>query len=72
MSNGASRDRPGSVGTSGRGGSSRDRGGITTSGRATSTSTIEGRQKKKKKYKRTLPRGGTFGYNPDPSWSNKN
>jgi ribosomal protein S30 len=47
---GVSRDRPGSVGTSGSRGSSRDRGGLSTAGRVRSTSPREGSQKKKKKY----------------------
>ena len=66
---GASRDRPGSVGTSGRGGSSRDRGGPSTSGGVRAGSPREGSQKKKKKkvYKRTIPRYGTQGYSSNYS-----
>ena len=54
---GVSRDRPGSLGTPGGVGSSRDRGGTSTSGRVRSTSPREGSQKKKKKK------------NPDPTWT---
>ena len=61
---GVSRDRPGSIGTSGSRGSSRDRGGPRTAGVVGSTSPREGSPKKKKKkvYKRTIPRYGTHGY----------
>ena len=47
---GVSRDRPGSVGTSGRGGSSRDKGRPSVAGGVRSTSPREGSQKKKKRY----------------------
>ena len=49
MTNGVGGDRPGQVSTPGFTGSSRDRGGRRTAGKA-STSSREGSQKKKKKY----------------------
>ena len=49
MTNGVGGDRPGPVSTPGTTGSSRDRGGRRTVGKA-STSPREGSQKKKKKY----------------------
>ena len=67
---GVSRVMPGSVGSRGRGsGSSRDRGGPEGAGGVRSTSPREGSQKKKKKkvYKRTIPRYGTQGYSSSDS-----
>ena len=49
MSNGASRDRPGSLGTPGLNGSSRDRGRLNSRAAAGPASSREGSQKRKKK-----------------------